>query len=69
MSNNLTPQQIFGLHKAGKSLPKEKSKTNGSLLLDNIIVEYNKPFAILQMFKSTKYNWIFPKKRLKIVSV
>ena len=62
-------QKEFYLHKAGIKLASKRSKDIGDLLLDGKAVEWNKPFAILNMLKSTKYAHIFPRKRLKPVGV
>lgn len=50
------------------SRSKVKSKTHGNLLLDGLIVEYNRPYAILQAIKREKYSHV-KGSRLKIVSV
>jgi hypothetical protein len=67
MNNN----QIFGILSQGKKIPliKVKSKTLGNLLQDGLIVEWGKPFSVLNMLKAQKYAHIFPKKRMRVVAV
>lgn len=48
---------------------RKKSRTHGTLLIDNLPVLENKPFFILQMAKKSQYAHIFPKSRLRIVSM
>ena len=50
-------------------VPIRVKPTLGNLLLDNLTVEFSKPFAVLQMLKKNNYSHIYPKTRLKIVSV
>lgn len=66
--NKMNIYQQFGILKAGKKLPKEKSKTHGSLIIDNFIMEHDKPFSILNYLRGTKYKHIH-KSRIKIVAV
>ncbi len=61
--------KAFGYVKAGYNIPQAKSKTHGNLLLDGLPIEFNKPFAILQALKGTKYEHIYPRNRVKIVAV
>ncbi len=59
----------FGRLSNGYKLPIVKSKTMGQLLLDGKPIVNPAPFAILNMMKSRDYAHVFPKSRLKIVSL
>ncbi len=61
----------FGYLSQGMKVPQpvKKSKFLANLLQDGKIIEFNKPFAILNMLKKTKYAHIFPRTRLKIVAM
>ncbi len=59
----------FGRLRAGYNIIRAKSKTHGSLYIDGLLMEYNKPFALLQNFKMNKYSHITPKSRIKIIAM
>lgn len=66
----LTPQQQFGLDRSGAYLTPSKAKKSGllyNLSLDGLIVEWSKPYAVMQTIKKAKYSHVFPINRLKIV--
>ena len=64
----MNKQQEFNILSQGHKLPKEKSKTHGNMIIDKFVMENNKPFAILNFLRATKYKHIH-KSRIKIVAV
>jgi len=61
-------EQIFGILSKGGKVPKVKSRVTGCLCVDGLIVEHNKPFAVLSMLRKSKYGHI-NKKRIKVVAM
>lgn len=46
-----------------------KRPTNGKLLQDNVVIHYDKPFALLQTLKTNLINSGVNSKTLKIVNL
>jgi len=59
----------FGRHKARYSPSVNKSATHGKLLLDNVPIYTNLPFALLQYKKSKRIAEGINKNRMKIIAI
>ena len=60
----LSPEQLFGMDRAGRPFVPKKKSVLADLLCDGFPIEYQKPYAIIEMLKKTKYAHIFPRQRL-----